>query len=106
MSTTPRFGLTEMAESQSSKYITFNDLMAAFDALVGCTVLDRDLTSPPTSPTASDGDCYLVATTGSGDWTGQTGKLAQMYNGAWRFYTLPSGFVYWVDDESTEVRVA
>jgi len=103
MSLLPRYKVPIMTESQSGKYLTFNDYVLAFDALVGASVLDRDLTAPPGGE--SEGDCYLVAASATGAWAGQDGKLAQYVNGSWRFYPTPSGFVYWVVDEAIEVRV-
>jgi hypothetical protein len=96
MSDTPRLGLPLMAESQAGKYQTYNDLALTLDVLASCSVLDRDLTAPPGSP--AEGDCYLVATGGTGDWSGHDGDLAAYQGGAWRFYPPPTQ--YWVTDEA------
>jgi hypothetical protein len=72
--------------SQAQKHVTHNEAIRTLDALVQLAVLDRDLTTPPVSPT--DGDRYLVATGGTGAWTGRDGKVAAWQDGAW---TFPAG---------------
>jgi len=61
------------------------------------SVLDRDLTSPPGSP--SQGDRYIVAAGGSGDWSGLDGHIVE-YNGtSWTDVTPSEGTVTLVEDE-------
>ena len=54
--------------------------------LLGLRVIDRDLTTPPSSPT--DGDCYIVNSTASGSWSGHEDKIAIFRNNinSWEFY--------------------
>ncbi len=93
----PRLALDYMTAAQSQKEVTANEWFAALDALCHPNVLDRDLTAPPGSE--SEGDLYIVATGGSGDWAGQDGKLALYTNGAYAFFTPGEGFRVWVADE-------
>lgn len=80
----------------------YADLMKqwrGFDALIQASVKDRDLATPPGSPT--DGSCYIVAGSPTGAWVGNTGKIARWSTqaNAWEFYTPKEGWNAWVDDE-------
>ncbi|MBV8800489.1 MAG: DUF2793 domain-containing protein [Alphaproteobacteria bacterium] len=96
--TTPRVALPLLAAAQSQKHVTHNEALLELDALIPTVILDRDLSAPPSGP--SDGDTYLVKATGSGGWTGQSGKLAYAIDGGWRFYAPFEGFTAYVADEA------
>ena len=96
--TTPRTGAPLLAAAQAQKHVTHNEALYQFDAFLCARFLDRDLTAPPSTP--SDGDTYLVHATATGDWTGQSGKIAYCADGAWRFYAPFGGLVAYVADES------
>ncbi len=64
-------------------------------------VLDKDLTAPPGSP--SVGDSYLVAAGATGAWSGQSGKYAEYFDGAWEFLTIASCFLYVADEDKLYV---
>ncbi|HEX5499172.1 MAG TPA: DUF2793 domain-containing protein, partial [Thermomicrobiales bacterium] len=68
------------------------------DALTGARFLDRDLATPPSSP--SDGDAYLVKAAATGDWAGQEGRIAFCLDGGWRFYAPFAGLVALIADEN------
>ena len=95
---TTRHGFTFMEISQQQKEATFNEALALLDMLTNALILDRDLATPPGSPT--DGDLYIVGPAASGDWAGKDGQLAAYYQGWW-FLTAPEGFLALVDDEET-----
>ena len=95
--TTPRSALPLLAAAQSQKHVTHNEALLELDALLSTTILDRDLSAPP-SP--SDGDTYLVKATGTGAWTGQDGKLAYAIDGGWRFYVPFEGLIAYIADEA------
>ncbi len=97
----PNLVLPYLVESQASAEIIYNDALNIIDALLQLSVKDRDLTTPPGSP--AQGDRYLVATGGSGDWVSQDGKIAAYYNG-WIFITPKEGFSMWVDDENVRLN--
>jgi len=61
------------------------------------SVLDRDLTEPPASP--SEGDRYLVASGATGDWSGHDNEIAEYNGSAWEFTTPNDGMAVWVEDE-------
>jgi uncharacterized protein DUF2793 len=96
--TTPRVALPLLAAAQSQKHVTHNEALLELDALLATVILDRDLSTPPGSP--SDGDTYLVKATGTGEWTGQDGKLAYAIDGGWRFYAPFEGLTAYVADEA------
>lgn len=61
------------------------------------SVIDKDLTAPPGSPTT--GDRYIVGGSATGDWATHDDDIAE-YNGAtWDFTTPNEGFATWVEDE-------
>jgi len=96
--TTPRAGAPLLGASQAQKHVTHNEALYQFDALLNPRILDRDLSAPPASP--ADGDTYLVKATGSGAWTGQSGRIAYCADGSWRFYAPFAGLVAYVADEA------
>lgn len=62
------------------------------------SVLDKDLSTPPGSP--SKGDRYIVGSSGTGDWAGHDGDIAE-YNGAsWDFTAKKKGLFVYVEDEN------
>lgn len=66
------------------------------------TVLDRDLTAPPGSPT--EGDAYIPAAIATGAWAGHEDEIAVWLGGAWFFITPIIGQVFWLVDEAFSVR--
>ncbi len=100
--TTPRLGAPELTEGQAVPETTVNEQIRYMEA--GSTkfiFIDRDLATPPGSP--ADGDCYLVAASPTGAWSGQAGKIAFRVNTAWAFITPLEGFTAWVNDENAYI---
>jgi len=60
-------------------------------------VEDKDLTAPPGSP--SSGDRYIVATSGTGDWSGHDGDIAEYNGSSWDFTADVEGFACYIKDE-------
>jgi hypothetical protein len=91
--------MPEISEAQASKYVTHNSALRVLDALVQATVIDKDLTVPPGSP--SDGDAYIVGTTdsSSGDWQGHDDDVAYYQSSGWVFATPIEGWLAYVQDE-------
>jgi len=101
MTETARLRLPELAAAQAQKHVTHNEALVALDTLVQISVLDKDLDTPPGSP--AEGDCFIVASGGTGDWTGWDDRIARYEDGAWRSY-LPGvgdgeGWLAYVQDE-------
>ncbi len=53
-----------------------------------------------------DGTRFVVAASATGDWDGQSGKIAAFQDGAWAFYEPKEGWTAWVADEHTLVIYA
>lgn len=63
------------------------------------SVLDKDTTAQPASP--SVGDRYIVPTAATGtDWSGKDGQIAIYTAAGWRFATVPIGRLIYVEDET------
>ncbi len=62
------------------------------------SVLDKDLTAPPGSP--SVGDKYIVGTAATGAWSGHDGAVAFYASRGWIFATIPIGRPIYVEDET------
>ncbi len=95
---TPNLVLPYIAQGQAQKEVTHNDALNLLDAVVQLAVLDRDLATPPGSPT--QGVRYLVAASPTGAWAGQANHIAAWLDGAWRFFVPNIGWLAWVIDES------
>jgi len=94
--TSARFSQTQLVEGQASGETTANEYLAMLEIIMNGEVLDRDLTTPPGSP--SDGDLYIVAASATGAWTGEDGNLAYYLSG-WKFITPKSGLTVFITDE-------
>lgn len=100
----PRIGLIRSGGEGERWYPESQSLFRALDALLACSVLDKDLVTPPGSP--ADGDMYIVAASPTGAWTGHAKAIAywDATAAAWFFYTPIEGFVAWVADEALGYR--
>lgn len=96
MTTTNHLGFALVEQNQSQKEVTVNQALVAIDALLNTGAIDKDLATPPGSPSA--GDVYIVATSGTGDWSGKDGQIAY-YFGGWQFIVPNEGMLLWVNDE-------
>jgi hypothetical protein len=73
------------------------------EMLPNINILDRDLTTPPGSP--SIGDAYIPAATATGAWAGQEDDIAIWWQGptetspSWHFITPDHGHRVYVEDE-------
>lgn len=98
-STDPNLGLNygwTMGESGWNDEMDAN--LKRLGAVVGLSVKDRDLTTPPASPT--DGDRYIVATGATGAWAGKDGQIAVWIAGAWEFHAPKVGWLCYIEDEA------
>ncbi len=97
MDDTENLKLPYILAAQAQKHVTHNEALRALDAIVQLTVLDRDLTTPPGSP--SEGDRYIVGPSATGAWASMDGQIAAWQDGAWAFYVPNDGWLAWVSDE-------
>lgn len=99
MANTTRLTLPLVAAAQAQEHVTHNEALKLLDAIVQAGVIDKDLTSPPGSP--SEGDTYIVGGSATGAWNGRDNNLTIYQNGAWTFVAPLNGWIAWVSDEST-----
>lgn len=85
---TPRLDLPLLFPAQAQKEGYVNEITARIDALLHGAI-EAELATPPATP--SDGQCWLVATGASGDWTGQAGRIAARQSGNWLFIAPRDG---------------
>lgn len=95
---TTKLALTDLANGQAN-YLNGNTTFAQLNQLVQAGVVDKDLAAPPGSP--ADEALYIVASSPTGLWSGQAGKLAYWLSalGVWTFITPREGFLVHVNDE-------
>lgn len=96
---TPKLGAPELTASQAIPETTVNEQVRWLEQ--GCNyfiVKDKDLATPPGSP--SDGDAYIVAATATGAWAGKEKKIAFRMSTTWLFITPINGTLAYAQDES------
>lgn len=99
MTASPRLGFTYLTSGQATPETAVNEIGAYLESGSGHFIFkDRDLATPPGSP--ANGDCYLVATSPTGAWTGRAGYIAYYLNTAWVFVTVIEGYTAWINDEN------
>lgn len=101
MPDTPNLKLPYLVAAQAQKHVTHNEAIRALDALVHLAVIDRTLTAPPAS--SADGDRYIVASGGTGTWSGHALEIAAFQDGGWAFFTPRPGWRSWVVAEDVLV---
>lgn len=93
--------LTDMSQSQASKYVTFNNAVHRLSVAAQILVIDRDLTTAPAGTT--NGRVYIVKTsTASGSWSSKGNKIA-FYDNGWKFISPQVGWNAYIIDEDVEV---
>ena len=97
--TTPRLGAPELTAGQATPETTVNEQIRYVEQGAGhFSIKDRNLATPPGSP--ADGDRYIVASSGTGAWSGHDGDIAFYMNTAWVFINVTEGMTFWVEDEN------
>lgn len=94
----PNLGaISGWANQEGGWGVDMNANLNRLDSLVMASIKDKDLTSPPGSPT--DGDRYIVGPSASGAWSTHDGKVAVRDAGAWVFYSPKKGWRTYIEDE-------
>lgn len=78
-----------------------NATIQKLDAMVQLSVISASTTASPGSP--AEGDRYIVPAGGTGDFSGQAGKVGFYIGAAWVFYTPVDGVTAWVEDDKVHV---
>ncbi len=87
--------------SQAQKHVTHNEALRLLDAMVQLSVLDRNRTTPPASPT--DGDRHIVASGASGLWSAWDLNVAFWVDGVWMRLVPRPGWLAWIAAEQAFV---
>lgn len=89
--TTPKLALDEMQPSQSQPHLIVNEGFRRLEAATQISVVSADLATPPAG--AVEGQFYIVATGGTGSWSGHDDDIAFLMGGAWAFLTPVIGWI-------------
>lgn len=87
-SASPRFALPLLHVGQAQKEVTVNEAVVRMSALLHPTV-EAEQDTPPVSPV--EGQAWLVAEGGTGQWSGYDGHLAHFAGGTWIFIAPEDG---------------
>jgi hypothetical protein len=90
---TPRFALPFILPGQAQKELFHNEALARIDLALHPAVEGAPVAEPPAGP--ADGQCWIVAAPGTGDWEGRDGLLAMWTEGGWRFVAPAAGTIAW-----------
>jgi len=96
MAHTDRLGLPLLAAGQAQKELTHNEALSLIDMAVALTVESAGIAMPPASPQA--GQCWIVASGGTGEWAGRDGAIAGWTVNGWRFLAPANGWRCWAVD--------
>jgi hypothetical protein len=77
-----------MVAGQAQKEYFVNEAHARADMLLHLAIIGES-NDPPASP--QEGECWLVGSSPSGDWSGQAGAIAGRQSGNWLFVTPRNG---------------
>ena len=91
MSQSPNLHLPYLDANQNQKTVTHNAALTALDAIVNCHIQSAALAAPPAEP--GDGQCWIVASGGTGAWAGRDLNIAAWQDGAWAFYPPTRGML-------------
>lgn len=98
----PRLTLPYIAVGQAQKEAAYVLAMDELDALVQGVVQGVGVNTPPGSPT--NGQCWVVGASPTGDWAGQANRIAQRIGGGWRFYVQFTGMEFFNVADSRRYR--
>jgi hypothetical protein len=99
MSETNNLALTYIDGPLVEWWATLNRNLGRLDSLVQIAVLDRDLATPPATP--SEGERWIVAASPTGDWIGHASHVAAWQDGRWLFGVPQVGWIAFAVDEGT-----
>ncbi len=86
---TARWALPLLSAGQAQKEFSHNEALTRIDMLTSAVVESADRTVPPADP--APGQCWIVATGGTGAWAGRDKAIAGWTAGGWRFCAPVAG---------------
>lgn len=101
--TTPRIGIPELPTGSNASPEIMNEALRHVEQGASLFIVkDKDQNDPPGSPV--DGDCYIVAGSPTGAWTGWATRLAFYMSTSWVDITPIEGTTAYVQDENAVYR--
>lgn len=96
--TTPFLGMDELEPAQSQPEVTVDKALRTLEAAISIDVIDKDLTTPPASPTSTAR--YIVPPVGAtGAWAPFGNKIVYLQGTTWAALTPRIGWIVYVVDE-------
>jgi hypothetical protein len=86
---TANAALPLLAVGQAQKEVTHNEALVLADILLAARAEAVGTNAPPAAPDL--GQCWIIGTSPTGDWTGRAGHVAGWTDGGWRFVAPWSG---------------
>lgn len=108
MSDTPNFGFPLVPSNSLQPSVPINEALQDIDALLrpGCIVQAMDIAADPTTTSGDVGKMWIVAASGSGDWTGKDDQIALCTAAnVWKFYVPEEGWEVRNLDEANRLYV-
>lgn len=90
---TPILGIEEIGEASAVGDQVANKAFRILEAFADRILQSLVLTAPPGSPASSA--CYYVASSPTGAWAGQAGKVACYVGSQWVFWAVKTGHRYY-----------
>lgn len=103
--TTPNLGLAEYPTGSLQPSTPYNAAMQVLDAVVrpGGIIVDKDLTTPPTTVDADEGKRWIVGPASTGAWSGHDGEIALCTAATlWLFLEPSEGWRVYLLDENKD----
>ncbi|HEX9932880.1 MAG TPA: DUF2793 domain-containing protein [Allosphingosinicella sp.] len=89
----PRLALPFIQPGQAQKELFHNEALALVDGLLHAAAEAGPTAAPPAAPAA--GQCWIVAASPTGAWSGHGHALAMWTDGGWRFAAPVPGMLVW-----------
>jgi hypothetical protein len=91
MEQTGRYELPLLMPSQAQKHVTHNEALTLIDGLMHPSIKSFSESAPPVGVAVDD--MFFVGPSASGDWFGESGKLAIFTDMGWRFAAVRQGMI-------------
>ena len=102
MEYSPRLTLPLLSAGQSQKEVLHNEALLTLDLLVPAVVEEGPRNDTP--PTPAPGSIYIVGASPTGEWAGQSLRLAGFSAAGWRFVSPVEGMEVWIKSSSLPGR--
>lgn len=97
-----RFALPLLHVAQAQKELTHNEALTIIDMLLHPMAESASVATPPSAPVV--GQCWIVASGGTGIWAGKDAAFACFTSGGWRYISPRKGMrVGVVDAQSVHI---